>query len=105
MKTERSRQLSELLLMTNTSLENARDGNWELLIRDEQQRGVLIKELFSTPLDVDEAQKYRHTIEEILRLNTELEQLTSNARNRLLWEAGSISKGRQALNKYSENAG
>ncbi len=105
MSEERSRRISELLVQTHTSLDNARSGNWDTVIRDEQQRRHVITELFSSPLDVEEARKYRRTIEEIVRLNSELEQLTVDARNNVLREAGSIGKGRRALHRYAENAG
>jgi hypothetical protein len=91
-------------MRTRTSLENARKGNWEQVVRDEQQRRHIITDLFSSPLDAEEAERYRHTIEEVTRLNSELEQLTADARNRILSEAGSVGKGRRALNKYAENA-
>jgi hypothetical protein len=101
--TDRARQISDLLVQTRASLENARNGNWEQVISDEQRRQRMISELFSQPLDAREADDYRDVIQQVLLLNRELEQFTTDARDRARQEAGSISKGRRALDVYSAN--
>lgn len=103
METNRSRQISDLLAKTRAALENARDGNWEQVISDEQQRRRMITELFSEPMDARDAQCYRDVIEEILQLNKKLEQIAAEARDRARLDADSISKGRRAVDVYSEN--
>ena len=100
---DRARQISDLLVQTRASLENARNGNWEQVINDEQRRQRMISELFSQPLDAREADDYHDVIQQVLLLNRELEQLTADARDRARQEAGSISKGRRALDVYSAN--
>jgi hypothetical protein len=101
--TDRARQISDLLVQTRASLENARNGNWEQVISDEQCRQRMISELFSQPLDAREADDYHDVIQQVLLLNRELEQFTTDARDRARQEAGSISKGRRALDMYSAN--
>lgn len=91
--------------MTRASLENAHNGKWEQVIRDEQLRRRMISELFSEPLDVQEAVEFRDILQELLQLSRKLEQITAEARDRSHEEAGSISKGRRAMAMYSANIG
>jgi Flagellar protein FliT len=98
-----AREISDLLLQTRSSLDNAYKGNWDQVISDEHQRRQMIFTLFSQPLDAREVENYRDIIQEVLLLNSKLEQITADARDRVRDEAGLLGKGRHAIDMYSEN--
>ena len=101
----RSEDISALIEHSHAMLKHAEAGEWEAVVEDEAVRRELIDAFFSQPSNIANEPDISNVIKELLQINDRLEQLTSDARDRLKSEAQTISTGRKAVSAYTDNAG
>ena len=99
------KQFSDVIEYSQAMLTEAEAGNWENVFAVEKQRSNTLKELFSYPFTKNEKDENNEKILQILNLNKMLEAITSKARDDIRNQAGSINKGRHAVNMYAQNTG
>jgi len=99
-----SAKISDLIRHSHAMLEHAEAGEWETLAEDEAVRRDLINTFFSNPSNVANEPEISTAIQELLLINDKLEKLTTDARNEAKTAVNSISKGRKAVNAYTDNA-
>ena len=102
---DKYKQFSDVIEYSETMLKQAEAGNWKDVFKVEKQRSNALKELFSPPLTNNNKDENNERILQILNINKKLEAITSKARDDLRNQAGSISKGRHAVDMYAQNAG
>ncbi|HHJ35457.1 MAG TPA: flagellar protein FliT [Gammaproteobacteria bacterium] len=98
-------KLTEVIEYSETMLREAESGNWKNVFTIEEQRSELIKEIYSQPSTTNERLNNNRQIMQILVLNKKIEAITSRARDNVRDQAGSINKGRQAVEVYAQNVG
>jgi len=99
----KNNQFSELIYYSGVMLKEAEGGNWHKVISVEKQRNNLLKELFLQPFTQKEKNENKENILQVLDINKKLEAISSNARDEIRSQAGSINKGRQALDMYAQH--
>lgn len=100
-----SDSINDLLVHSHTMLQHAEAGEWELVVSDEERRREMIHACFSKPSNIANEPGIGHAIQELLRINDRLEQLTMAARDRARTEIRTIGTGRKAISAYAENTG
>lgn len=101
---DKYKQFSDVIEYSETMLKQAEAGNWKDVFKVEKQRSNTLKELFSPPLTKNDKDENNEKILQILNINKKLEAITSKARDDIKNQAGSINKGRHAVNMYAQNA-
>jgi hypothetical protein len=102
---DKYKQFSDVIEYSETMLKQAKAGNWENVFKIEKQRSNALNELFSPPFTNDDKDENNEKILQILNINKKLEALTTNARDDIRNQAGSINKSRHAVNMYAQNTG
>ena len=102
---DKYKQFSDVIEYSETMLKEAKAGNWEDVFKVEKQRSHILKELFSPPFTKNDKDESNEKILQILNINKKLEALTTKARDDIRNRAGSINKGRHAVNMYAQNTG
>ena len=101
----KKKQLTDVIEYSETMLKEAEAGNWENVFTVEKQRSNTLKELISPSFAKNNKDDNNEKILQILNINKKLEVITSKARDDIRNQAGSISKGRHAVDMYAQNTG
>ena len=101
---DKNKQFSDVIEYSQTMLKEAEEGNWKNVFTIEKQRSDTLKECFSPPFTKNDKDENHEKILQILNINKKLEVITSKARDEIRNQAGSINKGRHAVNMYAQNA-
>ena len=101
---DKNKQFSDVIEYSQAMLKEAEEGNWKNVFTIEKQRSDTLKECFSPPFTKNDKDENREKILQILNINKKLEVITSKARDEIRNQAGSINKGRHAVNMYAQNA-
>jgi len=104
LKQKNSANISELIEHSHSMLKHAEAGEWDTVVNDEVIRRRLINAYFSEPSNIANDPDISTVIQELLLINDKLEQLTTDARDKVKTELTSISTGRKAVNAYADNA-
>ena len=99
----KSKQLLNALEYSETMLQDAKSGNWDKVIEMEVQRDELFKKLFSSPYGNDNVTDINNKINKIIDINNKIEAVVIHARNTTGSDLTLISKGRHAVNAYTQN--
>lgn len=97
------KELDDAFECSELMLTEAKAGNWEKVIAVEKQRGKILEKIFSRPLEKSEKQLISEKTLQILEINKKLEAISSKARDEIRSQAGSINKGRHALDMYAQH--
>ena len=100
-----SDSINDLIDHSHAMLRHAEAGEWDTVARDEAMRRELIDAYFSNPSNIANEPEISHAIQELLRINDRLEQLTAAARDTARAEIKNIGTGRKAISAYTENTG
>lgn len=101
----KNQQILEVIKCSENMLKHAETGNWEQVIDVEKQRNSLLQQLFSGSTSSKDIADITIKIHQILKINKKIEDLTSNVRNTIKNDISLITKGRQAVDFYAQNAG
>lgn len=96
--------ISDLIEYSHSMLKHAEAGEWETVVNDDAIRRELINAYFSEPSNIANEPDISTAIQQLLLINDKLEQLVTDARDKVKTEVTSISTGRKAVNAYAENA-
>jgi hypothetical protein len=102
---KKNKQLQQAINCSEMMLQDAKAGEWQKVIAAEKQRHELLDALFATPSGKQDVDDIDHKINQILNINKKIEMITANTRKKIHNDTHSISKGRQAVNVYAQNAG
>ena len=102
---DKYKQFSDVIEYSETMLKEAEAGNWNEVFTLETQRSHTLKVCFSHSFTKEDKDANNEIILQILNINKKLEAITSKARDDIKNQAGSINKGRHAVNMYAQNTG
>lgn len=97
-------QLQQVLDLSRNMVEQAGRGEWEKIAEMERQRRTDMMAALQAPLQEDETQEVRTTLEQLMQLNGQLTAIVQQARNDSVEQFNSLREGRDAAKAY-ENVG
>ena len=100
MDTKRSRQLEQIVLLSQDMLAKAGDHEWGLVAEIEAGRRELVMRCFQQPAQQQDSSEVAAAIKEILRLNQEISDLGKRYQDQLGSEIHTNKLGRTASAAY-----
>ena len=100
MRTDRSRQLVEIIGLSKEMLEKARDHDWARVAELEVTRKALVMHCFRQPTAEQDAPEVAAAIKEILRLNQDVSEIGRQYQEALGSEIHTRTVGRAASAAY-----
>jgi len=98
-------ELIKITALSKEMLMYAKKNNWDNVIKLEKERNVTLKHLFSKSFTRQEKLENDIVIRSLLKVNKELESLTTKERESVRNEVSSVSKGKHAIGMYAQNVG
>ncbi len=97
----RAAQMQAIVAMSASMLAEARRGEWQSVVRLEQERRAALDGFFTVPVPMAEAGFIAAALQQILALDMELVALGENARRGALAELSHFATARQAQQAYA----
>lgn len=98
-------ELKKITMLSKDMLVSAKENNWDNVIKLEKERNVVLKNLFSKSFTREEKLENDFIIRSLLKVNKELEILTTKEKESVRGEVSSVSKGKHAIGVYAQNMG
>jgi len=98
----RREQISFILNLTDSMLDQAKQGNWENLSEIEIERREHLEKFFTVETSSDEVVLVRQAIEYIMNIDEKIIQIGEKSKRLLIDERNNLSKGQSASKAYSQ---
>jgi len=99
--TSKATDLQDMVALSRTMLEKAREQSWDDVFELEQRRRELMQLFFAKPVAVEDAQTVSTGIQEIMDIDRDLMALGGAARDELAQTLQKMDQGKKAVKAYT----
>jgi hypothetical protein len=99
--TDKTHDLQQLISMSRTMLEKAREESWDKVNVLEAERSELIRKFFSEPVQHDYAEMIADGVQLIIAINRDIIELGALSRLNLAHTLQNMDQGKKAIKAYA----
>jgi len=92
--------LNDCLILTESMLQLAREGQWDVLHEMEIKRKKMLESCFEEPVAPGNVANVEHYLRTLLNLNNQITQLANEARSQVAGHLHRMGKGKTAASAY-----
>ncbi|MBV1930782.1 MAG: flagellar protein FliT [Porticoccaceae bacterium] len=98
----RQAQLQQVLDLSKNMVEQAGRGEWEKIAELERQRRTDMMHALEAPLQEEETQQVRDSLEQLMQLNGQLAAIVKDARDNSVKQYNMLQDGHKATQAYAK---